>query len=77
MSWLSIALLLCAVAVLVGAEWPRLADRFGAQAREKRERAERKAQLKLLRTESDDFVASVEHDLSQLPTIEERNRRQR
>ncbi len=37
--------------------------------------ARRKASLKLLRTESDEFAASVERDLAQLPTIEETDRR--
>ena len=74
-SWLSVALLACAVLVLVAAEWPRLARRAGFEARRKRARARRKSQLKLLRTESDEFAASVERDLSQLPTIEEHDRR--
>ena len=73
MSWVSIALLLCAVVVLVAAEWPRLGDRFGVQARRKRERARRKAQLRLLRTDEEEFAASVERDLSRLPTIEEQD----
>ena len=72
MSWLSIALLAAAVFVLAAAEWPRLEQRFGGQARRKRERARRKANLKLLRTESEEFAASVERDLSRLPTISER-----
>ena len=71
MSWLFIGLLSAAVLVLVGAEWPRLADRAGLRAREKRARAKRKAQLRLLRTESDEFAASVQRDLERLPTIEE------
>ena len=28
-SWLSLALLVCAVAVVIGAEWPRLGERLG------------------------------------------------
>jgi hypothetical protein len=72
-SWLWIALLACAVVVLVGAEWPRLTGRLGLQARKQRERARRKAQFKLLKNESEEFAASVERDLSQLPTIEERD----
>jgi hypothetical protein len=74
-SWLSIALLLCALAVVIGAEWPRLSERLGLEARRKRERAKRKAQLKLLRTDTDDFAASVERDLEQLPTLEDFDRR--
>jgi hypothetical protein len=74
-SWLSLALLLCAVAVVIGAEWPRLSERLGVEARRKRDRARRKSQLKLLRNESDEFAASVERDLDQLPTIEDYDRR--
>jgi hypothetical protein len=74
-SWVYIALLACAVAVLVGAEWPRLAPRIGIEARRKRERAKRKANFKLLRNESDEFAASVQRDLENLPTTEEKNRR--
>jgi hypothetical protein len=70
-SWVFIGLLAAAVIVLVGAEWPRLAGRAGLRTREKRARARRKAQLRLLRTESDDFAASVQRDLERLPTIEE------
>jgi hypothetical protein len=74
-SWLMIALLALAVLVLVGAEWPRLEERFGGEARRRRERARRKQTLTLLRTDSEEFAASVERDLSQLPTIEERDSR--
>jgi len=74
-SWLSVALLACAVLVLIGAEWPRLARYAGLEGRRQRDRARRKSQFKLLRTsESDEFAASVERDLSQLPTIEEHDR---
>jgi hypothetical protein len=58
---------------VIGAEWPRLSQLFGFEERRHRERARRKASLKLLRTESDEFAASVERDLSRLPTIEERD----
>jgi hypothetical protein len=68
-------LLACAVAVLVAAEWPRLEARFGGEARRRRERARRKASLKVLRSDEDDFAASVERDLANLPTIEEREER--
>ena len=66
-----IALLALAVAAVVGAEWPRLSSRYGAKARRTRERARRKSQLKLLRTETEEFAASVKNDLDSLPTIEE------
>jgi hypothetical protein len=74
-SWLFVVLLAAAVLVLIGAEWPRLSDRFGAPARARRERARRKQNLRVLRTESDEFAASVERDLANLPTIEERDKR--
>ncbi len=79
MSWLSIALLACAVLAVVGAEWPRLAHNFGLDARRRRNRERRKAQFRLLRNdedeldESDEFAASVERDLERLPTIDERD----
>jgi hypothetical protein len=76
-SWAFLALLACAVAILVAAEWPRLEHRFGVDGRRRRERERRKANLRLLRperTESDDFAASVERDLSQLPTIDDERR---
>jgi hypothetical protein len=66
-----IALLVAAVAAVIGAEWPRLWARFGNEARNRRERARRKGQLKLLKTETEEFAASVERDLDRLPTIEE------
>jgi hypothetical protein len=73
-SWVFVVLLAAAVLVLVGAEWPRLTGRLGLDGRERRSRAKRKANLKLLRSESEEFAASVERDLSQLPTLEERDR---
>ena len=75
MGWLYIALLALAVVVLAGAEWPRLATRFGLEARRRRDRARRKANLKLLRSETDEFAESVQRDLANLPTIEEREER--
>ena len=76
-----IALLAGAVAVLLAAEWVRVNALLGGDARRARSRTRRKANLTLLRTElppdSDDFAASVQRDLSQLPTTEERDRRKR
>jgi hypothetical protein len=76
-TWISVTLLACAVLAVLGAEWPRLSERVGLDAYRKRKRAKRKSQLKLLRTDSDsdDFAASVERDLEQLPTIEDFDRR--
>jgi len=49
--------------------------RAPAETRQRRERARRKSQLKLIRTETEEFAASVERDLDQLPTIEETDRK--
>jgi hypothetical protein len=72
-----VALLAAAVVVVVGAEWPRISDRVGLKARARRERAKRKSNLRVLRTDTDKFAASVERDLAKLPTIEERDRKRR
>jgi hypothetical protein len=69
-----IVLLALAVAAVVGAEWPRLTTRYGADARARRERVKRKAGLTLVRSETEEFAASVERDLADLPTIEESDR---
>ena len=45
------------------------------EARRQRERSKRKASLKLIRSEEEEFAASVERDLAGLPTIEEKDRR--
>ena len=74
MSVVWIALLAGAVAVVAAAEWPRLNRRLGMEARRGRERERRKANLKVIRSEEslEEFAASVERDLSRLPTIDER-----
>lgn len=74
MSWPWVVLLVLAVAVVVGAEWPRVGRFVGADARRRRERSRRKARFKVIRTEEEEFAASVERDLADLPTIEERDR---
>lgn len=74
-SWVFAALLAVAVAVAVLAEWPRLSSMFGAESRRRRERARLKSQLKVVRSDSEDFAASVQRDLDRLPTIEERESR--
>ncbi len=72
MSWVSLVLVVLALAVLVTAEWPRLEQRLGVEARRRRQRAKRKATLRVVRSESEEFAASVERDLARLPTISER-----
>jgi hypothetical protein len=74
-SWLYIALLAAAVILVAAAEWPRLEERFGGESRRRRGRAKRKAKTKLHVVgddEADDFAASVERDLANLPTIDDR-----
>jgi hypothetical protein len=74
-SWLYIALLAVAVVLVAGAEWPRLGERLGADSRRSRQRARRKASLRVVRdNEADEFAASVERDLANLPTIDDRER---
>ncbi|HZB23886.1 MAG TPA: hypothetical protein VE444_08575 [Gaiellaceae bacterium] len=76
MDWIYVVLLAGAVAVLVAAEWPRLSARFGLDDRLPRERrkARKRAHLKLVENETDEFAASVQRDLERLPTIDERDR---
>ena len=80
MSWPFIVLLALAVAVVIAAEWERLggrlvSGRFGTEARRTRERQRRKSNLKLVRSESEEFEQSVQRDLAELPTTKERDRR--
>ena len=79
MSWPWIVLLALAVAVVLAAEWQRLggaaAKLVGADARRARDRSKRKASLKLIRSEEEEFAESVQRDLAELPTIEEKDRR--
>ena len=75
MSWLYLALLAAAVILVAGAEWPRLEERFGGESRHRRDRARRKAKTNLHVVgddEADEFAASVERDLANLPTIDDR-----
>jgi hypothetical protein len=78
-SWLYIALLALAIAVVAGAEWPRLESRLGSDARHRRARARRKSSLRVVpddaESDAEDFAASVERDLARLPTIDDRERR--
>ena len=75
MSWPWIVLLVLAVAVVVGAEWSRVSSLVGADARRQRERNRRKASFKVIRSEEEEFAESVQRDLAELPTIEEKARR--
>jgi hypothetical protein len=72
-SWPFIVLLALALVLVVGAEWQRVGTLVGAEGRRARGRRRRKANLKLVRTDEEEFAESVQRDLSQLPTIEERD----
>jgi hypothetical protein len=73
--WIYALLLCAAVAVLAAAEWPRVSARLGFELRgPRRPPKRRKSHLRLVRTESEEFAASVERDLESLPTIDERDR---
>jgi hypothetical protein len=48
---------------------------LGSDSRRRRQRARRKASLRVVRdNEADEFAASVERDLANLPTIDDRER---
>ena len=68
-------LLVLAAAVVIAAEWSRVAKLVGADARRQRERSRRKASFKVIRSEEEEFAESVQRDLAELPTIEENDRR--
>jgi hypothetical protein len=76
LGWMWLILFVCAVAVLIAAEWPRLSASLGPERFRLQARTRRKSQLTLLQTpddESDEFAASVERDLAQLPTTRDRD----
>ena len=78
--WIAIGLLFATVLILVGAEWPRLSSRVGADAWAERSRRRRKEKLTLIRgdeAEDDDFKKSVERDLADLPVLDEHEDRPR
>ena len=55
-----------------GPIWPRFGRAVGTDARRERERVKQKAKLRVISTDDDEFVRSVQADLEALPTIEER-----
>jgi len=68
-------LLVLAASVVIGAEWSRVGRIVGADARRQRVRKRRKASFKVIRSEEEEFAESVQRDLAELPTIEEKDRR--
>lgn len=78
--WIAIGLLVATVLILLGAEWPRLSGRVGADAWAERSRRRRKEKLTLIRgdeAQDDDFKKSVERDLADLPVLDEHEDRPR
>jgi hypothetical protein len=75
----AVVLLVAAVVLVVAAEWPRLAALVGADTRRGRERARKKAKLRVVSPseEEEEFARSVERDLAALPTIDERDAKRR
>jgi hypothetical protein len=80
-SWLFVVLLAAAVLAVIGAEWPRFAERRSSLSMRRRPGSGRRGHLRVVTSDDDDdisadeFAASVQRDLSALPTIEERDRR--
>jgi hypothetical protein len=52
-SIVAIVLLVCAVLLVAAAEWPRLAERLGIEAREQRRRARQKQRLRVIHGEGE------------------------
>ena len=80
MGILAIVLIVCAVLLIIGAEWPRLSERFGggeARMRRPRRRRRKQQRLRVVEPDSDDFAASVQRDLENLPVIEEQDGKSR
>ena len=75
--WVWIVLLALAVATLIAAEWPRLEGRTGFTGTRWPRRRHRPTHLRVIEPEgdpdSDEFAASVERDLAQLPTTKDRD----
>ena len=70
MGVLALVLLGCAALLVLGAEWSRVSGRFEG-LRSERSRTRRKRRLTVVEGgEDDDFAASVERDLANLPTID-------
>ncbi len=77
MGVLALVLLACAVVLLLAAEWSRLSGRFEG-LRSERSRARRRRRLTVVEGgEDEDFAASVERDLANLPVLDQRDDQRR
>ena len=74
MGWPWIVLLALAAAVVAGAEWTRLSALVGVDPRRVRGRQKQKSNHRLIRSEEDEIEESVQRDLENLPTFDERDR---
>ena len=78
-SLFAVVLLIAAATLVVAAEWTRIQQRVGVDARKSRDRARRKRSLRVVRPEPesdpDDFQRAVERDLAALPTTDDRDAR--
>ncbi len=77
MSPVAVALLIAAAVLVVATEWSRVSGRFGAVGRRSRKREQRKAALRVVHPDSEEFQRAVERDLAALPTIDERDAKRR
>ena len=75
MSIVGVVLLVAAIALLLAAEWPRLAKRAGIERKTRRTRARKRSHLRVVENhdDSDEFARAVERDLAKLPTIDDRD----
>lgn len=73
----ALVLAVSAVALILAAEWPRLAQKLGSDARAARSSKRRRESFTVIEGESDDFAASVERDLANLPVLQEPDDRSR
>jgi len=82
MSPIAVVLLVAAAVLVLAAEWPRISargpvSRTTAPRARRRRRGKSKANLQVVRPDSEDFARSVERDLAALPTIDEHDARHR
>jgi hypothetical protein len=74
-SVIALVLLVAAVALLAAAEWPRLAERSGWQARARTRKRSHLRVVDPVDDDSDEFARAVERDLASLPTFDPRAKR--
>jgi hypothetical protein len=74
----ALVLAVSALLLILAAEWPRISERVGTDAWAARSRRKRRDRLTVIEGEGDDdFAASVERDLANLPVTPEPDDRSR